>query len=63
MECKSFNLGIFTLFFKINPLSSSTVTNGEAQRQLRGVQPVAIACCRMVIMSPKIYEAFASWNK
>lgn len=63
MEFKSFNLGIFALFFKRNPLSSSRITNGEVQRQLSGVQPVAIARCKMVIMSPKIYEAFASWNK
>lgn len=39
------------------------MTNGEVQRQLSGAQPVAITCCKMVIMSPKIYEAFSSWNK
>lgn len=39
------------------------MTSGEAQRQLSGIQPVAITCCKMVTVLPEIYEAFASWNK
>lgn len=39
------------------------MTSGEAQKQLSGVQPVAIWCCKMVTVPPEIYEAVASWNK